>query len=80
MGCATTGGGGGGTAAIVIENDCVASGAMPLLAVTTPANVPTAVGGPVIVPAFESVSQVGNAPDVTENVIGVVPLAVYVKL
>lgn len=50
------------------------------VAVIVPVNSPEAVAVPVIAPALLSVSPVGKAPAVTENVGAGAPLAVTVKL
>ena len=65
-----------GASLIVMLKFCVASGKTPLVAVTTPAKVPRAVGVPEITPADDRVSPVGSEPVVTEKVIGAVPVAV----
>jgi hypothetical protein len=54
----------GTVAAIAIEKDCVA---VPeaLVAVTTPLNVPVALGVPVSAPVAFKESPVGRVPDVT---------------
>jgi hypothetical protein len=59
---------------------CVAFGATPLLAVTSPVYVPAAVGVPLSTPALVKVKPGGSEPEVTVKVIGAVPVAVYVWL
>jgi hypothetical protein len=61
---------------IVMLKFCVASGNMPFVAVTTPLKVPRAVGVPERRPAGVNVRPVGRVPDVTEKVMGAVPVAV----
>jgi hypothetical protein len=56
-------------------NVWVASGKMPLLAVTVPSNVPEVVGVPSICPETPSVRPAGRAPEVTLYSIGAVPVA-----
>ena len=53
-------------------------GNVPLAAVTVNVNVPAVVGVPDKTPPALNVSPVGNAPELTVNVIGVVPVAVNV--
>ena len=60
--------GGGPTAEIVMLKFCVASGALPLVAVTVPANVPTVVGVPLITPAELKLNPGGRLPAVTLKV------------
>lgn len=60
----------------VILKFCVASGNVPLEAVTMPVYVPIDVGVPDNRPAAERVRPFGSEPDVTEKVIGAVPVAV----
>ena len=55
---------------------CVAAGPTPLLAVTVPVKVPTAVGVPEITPPVLRLSPVGNAPEVTVKVGAGEPVAV----
>ena len=58
-----------GAAAMVTVNDpVVASGAVPLLAVTANVDAPTPVGVPERTPALVRVSPAGNVPDDTANV------------
>ena len=54
--------------AMTMLKPCVALGAVPLLAVTVPLNVPAVVGVPLMTPAALSVSPAGRAPDVTLKV------------
>jgi hypothetical protein len=68
----------GAAGAIVMLKFCVASGAVPFVAVTVPANVPVDVGVPLIAPPELNVNPVGKAPLVTEKVGALV--AVYVNV
>jgi hypothetical protein len=63
---------------MVMLKFCVASGAVPLVAVTVPVNVPTAVGIPLITPAAFKLNPGGKPPAVTLNVGA--PVDVYAKL
>ena len=65
---------------IVMLKFCVALGNVPFAAVTVPANVPEAVGVPERIPADVRLRPGGRVPAVTEKVMGVVPVAVYVWL
>ena len=58
----------GGGAAIVMLNACVASGGVPLLAVTVPVKTPAVVGVPLMTPAALKVKPGGRLPAVTLNV------------
>ena len=69
----------GTAAAMTIEKLCVAVPAV-LVAVMTPANVPVALGEPVIAPPELNVRPVGSAPLVTLKVGAGEPLDVTVKL
>jgi len=54
--------------AITIENACVAGGLLPLLAVTTPANVPALDGVPLMSPLVPfRFKPGGKLPEVIEN-------------
>ncbi len=53
---------------IVMLNGCGNAGAVPLLAVTMPVNVPAVVGAPLMTPAGLKVSPGGGVPVVTLNV------------
>ena len=59
-----------------MEKACVASGAVPLLAVTVPLNNPGCVGVPLMTPALDNMSPAGNWPLATMNATGVEPVAV----
>ena len=56
------------TAKIVMLKSCVASGAVPFVAVTVPVNVPTVVGVPLITPAELKPNPGGRLPAVTVKV------------
>ena len=60
--------GGGPPAEIVMLKFCVASGAVPLVAVTVPLKVPAAVGVPLITPAELKLNPGGRLPAVTLKV------------
>src|SRR5258706_15814273 len=64
--------------AIVMLNAWVASGAVPVVAVTAPVKVPPLVGVPLMTPAELKLNPVGKAPAETLNVGE--PVDVYVKL
>ena len=57
-----------GVGLMVMLKFWVASGTIPLVAVTVPLNVPSAVGVPEITPAALRVKPVGKAPTVTLKV------------
>ena len=64
---------------MMIANTCVASGAMPLVALITPLKLPTAVGVPRIIPVvLLSVKPEGSAPLLTAKVGVGEPVAVTV--
>ncbi len=63
---------------MVIEKFWVALGRVPFAAVMVPVNKPAVVGVPEMTPPELSVSGGGKAPDVTENVIGALPVATQV--
>lgn len=65
---------------ITIVKVCVALGDEPLLAVTVAVYVPLVVGVPLKTPALLKVNPGGSVPDVRENVMVGVPLAVKVWL
>lgn len=65
---------------ITIVKVCVALGDEPLLAVTVAVYVPFVVGVPLKTPALLKVKPGGSVPDVRENVMVGVPLAVKVWL
>ena len=67
-----------GVAATTMVNISIASGEVPLLAVTVALYVPAKVGVPLIVPDEDSDSPGGNTPLVRRYVIGVDPVAVKV--
>ena len=67
-----------GAALITIEKFCVALGKVPLVAVIVPGNVPAVVGVPEMTPLLLIARPVGRP--VAVNPIGVVPVAVQVKL
>jgi hypothetical protein len=56
------------TAKIVMLKSCVASGAVPFVAVTVPVNVPAVVGVPLITPAELKLNPGGRLPAVTVKV------------
>jgi hypothetical protein len=60
-----------------IPKSCVASGGVPLVAVTVPEKVPAVVGVPLIAPAELKVNPGGKPPAVKEKVGE--PVDVYVK-
>ena len=62
----------------IVRVGVTASGLVPLAAVTVNVNVPAVVGVPDKTPPALNVSPAGNAPELTVNVIGVVPVAVNV--
>ena len=62
---------------IVMLNAWVASGALPLVAVTVPVKVPLLTGVPLMTPAELKLNPVGKAPAVTLNVGE--PVDVYAK-
>ena len=62
----------------IVRVGVTALGNVPLAAVTVNVNVPAVVGVPESAPAELNVSPAGNAPELTVNVIGVVPVAVNV--
>ena len=70
----------GGTGSLMtIVKALVASGFIPLLALTVNVNVPTADGVPEMIPDDGvSVNPVGKEPDIMLQVIGVVPVAARV--
>ena len=68
----------GAGGAMVMLKFCVASGAVPFVAVTVPVKVPAVVGVPLITPAELKVRPAGKAPLVTLKVGD--PVDVYAKL
>ena len=68
VGIFAAGPGGGATPTIVMLKACVASGAVPFVAVTVPPNVPAVVGVPLITPAAFKLNPGGRPPAVTLKV------------
>ena len=68
VGIGVPGLGGGATADITMLKFCVASGAVPLVAVTVPLKVPTVVGVPLMTPAALKLNPGGRLPAVTLKV------------
>jgi hypothetical protein len=68
VGIGAAGPGGGATAEIVMLKFCVASGAVPFVAVTVPPKVPTVVGVPLITPTELKLNPGGRLPAVTLKV------------
>ena len=67
-----------GAGLMTMEKFCVAFGTVPLVAVIVPGNVPAVVGVPEMTPLVLIARPVGRP--VAVNPIGVVPVAVQVKL
>jgi len=65
-----------GWSVTIRENDCVASGLMPLVALITTAKVPVTVGVPDSAPPEDNVTPDGSEPLVIEKVGGATPVAV----
>jgi len=65
-------------AVMMMVKFCVASGGVPLLAVTVPENVPGSVGMPLITPVELTLNPAGKPPSGRLNVGE--PVVVYAKL
>ena len=67
-------------AATILSVSCREAEPAEFCAVTVKVYLPVAVGVPEITPALLRVSPVGRLPDVTDHVMGVVPVAVKTAL
>ena len=70
----------GGAVSITIESSFVASGTVPLAALTVKLNVPSVDGIPEMTPLVESVKPLGRLPLSRLHIIGVEPVAARVWL